>query len=301
MNMKSLTTLSNAHVPPIGLGTYPFQGRQMANVVKSALKNGYRLIDTADDYRGEHGIGIAVSELQELGLKREDIFLQTKITDNDSYIDEPLSGVFFNKYSSFMKRHSVEEIVREKVNDSLYEMKTDYLDSLLIHQPYPDYIKEIWDVFMKLKKEGVVRYIGVSNFYVRHLELLKDAEVFPEINQVYLSPIGTRQEDVDYCNRSGVQLMTYSPLIDIRTGRIPKTSSIFTSLQEKYKKSLSQIILRWNIDRGSMPMARSSNASRQKENLDILDFSLTQEEIDSISSLNTDYQYLPTSRICPGF
>ncbi len=301
MGMKSLTTLSNAYVPPIGLGTFPFQGREMADVVKSALKNGYRLIDTADDYRGEHGIGIAVSELNELGLKREDIFLQTKITDNDSYLDEPLSGVFFNNYSSFMKRHSVEEVVREKVNDSLYEMKTDYLDSLLIHQPYPDYIKEIWDVFMKLKKEGVVRYIGVSNFYVRHLELLRDAEVFPEINQIYLSPIGTRQEDVDYCNRHGVQLMTYSPLIDIRAGRIPKSSSILSTLQEKYNKSLSQIILRWNIDRGSMPMARSKNSDRQRENIDILDFCLTKDEIESISSLNRNYQYLPTSKICPGF
>lgn len=299
--MKALRTASNAIVPPVGLGTYPFQGKEMAAVVKSALKHGYRLIDTADDYRGEHGIGLAVTELQELELKREDIFLQTKITDNDSYIDEPLSGVFFNRYSSFMKRHSVEEIVREKVNDSLYEMKTDYIDSLLIHQPYPDYIEEIWDVFIQLKKEGVVRYIGVSNFYVRHLELLKGAEVFPEINQIYLSPIGTRQDDVDYCNRHGVQLMTYSPLIDTRTGRIPKNSPIFTSLQKKYKKSLSQIILRWNIDRGSMPMARSRNILRQMENLDVLDFELTQEEINSISSLNRDYQYLPTSRICPGF
>ena len=299
--MKSLKTLSDAIVPPVGLGTFPFQGRKMADVVKSALKNGYRLIDTSDDYRGEKGIGIAISELGELGLKREDIFVQTKITDNDSYLDEPLSGVYFNKYSSFMKKHTVEEIVREKVCDSLYEMKIDYLDSLLIHQPYPDFIEEIWDVFIKLKKEGVVRYIGVSNFYARHLEQLRNTEVFPEINQIYLSPIGIRQSDVDYCNNHGVQLMTYSPLIDIRTGRLPKSSPIFKDLQNKYNKTLSQIILRWNIDRGSMPMARSSNTLRQKENIDIQDFCLTKEEVENISSLNENYQYLPTSTICPGF
>ncbi len=299
--VKLLKTVSNVTVPPVGLGTFPFQGRKMADIVKTALKNGYRLIDTSDDYRGEHGLGIAIEELHELGLQREDIFIQTKITDNDSYLDEPLSGLYFNKNSSFMKKHTVEEIVREKVCDSLFEMKTDYLDSLLIHQPYPEYIEEIWNVFISLKKEGIVRYIGVSNFYARHLEQLLGFEEFPEINQIYMSPIGTRQDDVDYCNSHDVLLMTYSPLIDIRTGRIPKSAAIFRDLQNKYNKSLSQIILRWNIDRGSIPMARSSNESRQKENIDILDFSLTNEEIDCISSMNMNYQYLPTSRICPGF
>lgn len=299
--MEKLTTANGNLVPSVGLGTYPFQGSLMADVVKKALKIGYRLIDTSDDYRGESGIGMAVKELSDIGLKREDIFLQTKITDNDSYDDEPLAGLFFNKYSKFMKRHSVEEVVREKVQDSLFEMHTDYIDSLLIHQPYPDYYEEIWDVLIQLKKEGLVRYIGVSNFYKRHLEQLKGKEEFPQINQIYLSPIGIKQQDVDYCNNENIQLMTFSPLIDIRTRRVPAGNGVFNELQGKYGKSLAQIVLRWNVERGSIPLARSRNESRLKENFDIFDFSLTKEEVDGISSLNRDFQYLPTSRICPGF
>ena len=299
--MEKLTTANGNLVPSVGLGTYPFQGSLMADVVKKALTIGYRLIDTSDDYRGESGIGMAVKELSDIGLKREDIFLQTKITDNDSYDDEPLAGLFFNKYSKFMKRHSVEEVVREKVQDSLFEMHTDYIDSLLIHQPYPDYYEEIWDVLIQLKKEGLVRYIGVSNFYKRHLEQLKGKEEFPQINQIYLSPIGIKQQDVDYCNNENIQLMTFSPLIDIRTRRVPAGNGVFNELQGKYGKSLAQIVLRWNVERGSIPLARSRNESRLKENFDIFDFSLTKEEVDGISSLNRDFQYLPTSRICPGF
>ena len=299
--MEKLTTSNGNLVPSVGLGTYPFQGSLMADVVKKALTIGYRLIDTSDDYRGESGIGMAVKELSDIGLKREDIFLQTKITDNDSYDDEPLAGLFFNKYSKFMKRHSVEEVVREKVQDSLFEMHTDYIDSLLIHQPYPDYYEEIWDVLIQLKKEGLVRYIGVSNFYKRHLEQLKGKEEFPQINQIYLSPIGIKQQDVDYCNNENIQLMTFSPLIDIRTRRVPAGNGVFNELQGKYGKSLAQIVLRWNVERGSIPLARSRNESRLKENFDIFDFSLTKEEVDGISSLNRDFQYLPTSRICPGF
>ena len=200
-----------------------------------------------------------------------------------------------------MKRHTVEEVVREKVEKSLYEMHTDYVDSLLIHQPYPDYFEEIWDVFIKLKKEGKTRYIGVSNFYERHLKQLINSEEKPQINQIYISPIGTKKQDVDYCNKEGIQLMTYSPLIDIRTRRIPAGATFFNEMQEKYGKSLVQIVLRWNVERSSIPLARSRNAGRLKENFDIMDFSLTKEEIERISVMNRDFQYLHTSRICPGF
>lgn len=299
--MIKLKTANGGIIPAVGLGTYPFQGREMANVVKKALEIGYRLIDTSDDYRGESGIGLAMDELSEIGLMREDVFLQTKITDDDSYDDEPFAGHFFNKKSPFMKRHTVEDVVREKVENSLYEMHTDYIDSLLIHQPYPDFYEEIWEVLIKLRKEGKVRYIGVSNFYERHLEKLKCSGEKPEINQIYMSPIGIKTKDVDYCNKEGIQLMTYSPLIDIKAGRLLIGETLFHDLQVKYRKTLAQIVLRWNVERGSIPLARSKNESRLRENFDIMDFSLTKDEVDNISGLNRDFQYLPTSRICPGF
>jgi diketogulonate reductase-like aldo/keto reductase len=166
------TTLTNKRgqeVPMIGLGTFPFQGRVMADVVKSAATIGYRLFDTSDDYWGEFGIGLAVSELSNIGLTRDDLFIQTKISDNNAHADEPLKGIFFNPNSKFMKRHTVDEVVREKVDISLREMKIDYLDSLLIHYPYPVYNVDIWNTLIELKKEGKVRYIGVSYFMHRCL------------------------------------------------------------------------------------------------------------------------------------
>lgn len=188
-------------IPMIGLGTFPFQGRVMADMVFNASKIGYRLFDTADDYRGEFGIGLAVSELGSLGLTREDLFLQTKISDNNAHADEPLIGVYFNEKSMFMKRHTAAEVVREKVSISLREMRTNYIDSLLIHYPYPAYYIDIWKEMIKLKEEGIVRYIGVSNFHERHIEnLIHETGVCPEINEVYVSPIGTKQGIIDYCN-----------------------------------------------------------------------------------------------------
>lgn len=300
--MISLKTASGMVVPNVGLGTYPLQGRRIADVVKTAMSIGYRLIDTADDYRNEEGIGTGVSEAISSGIiRRDDIFLQTKISNNCAYNDEPLAGVYFNENSSFMRRHTVSEVVNEKVKCSLRNLRTDYLDSVLIHYPFPGFYEEIWKTLIELKNRGIIRYIGVSNFYRRHLEMLKEIGEPAEINQIYISPIGTKAEDVNYCNKEGVQLMTYSPLIDIRTRRLSQNVEPFVSLQKKYNKTMSQLILRWNIEQGSIPIAKSQNPNRLRENFQVLDFSLTKEEIDKISTLNRDFQYLPTSRICPGF
>lgn len=297
--MEEIKSASGKLIPRIGLGTFPFQGRIMADILKTAVKIGYGLIDTADDYRGESGIGIAINELKKEGIcKREDIFIQTKISENAAHADEPLAGVYFNRRSKFMKRHTVEEIVREKVNISLREMNTDYLDSLLIHLPYPGYIEEIWDAMIKLYNEGKVRYIGVSNFHERHIEIISKTGYKPFINEIYVSPIGSKNEQVKYNIDSNIIVMAYSPLMDLAHKLIPINK--LEPMMLKYKKSAAQIILRWNIDRGCIPLPKTKNTKRLKENFDIFDFSLTPEEVEDISSLNYDYQYLPESTICPG-
>lgn len=297
--MKELTTENGANIPCIGLGTFPFQGSEMARVLVSAVRIGYRLIDTADDYRGESGIGIALQELKSEGLcSREDLFIQTKISANAAYEDDPLAGFFFNKHSQFMQRHTIEEVVREKVDNSLLEMKTSYLDSVLIHLPYPGYIEEIWTTLISLREEGKIRHIGVSNFHQRHIESVCKSGVFPEFNQIYLSPIGTKQELVDYNKDKDILVMTYSPLIDLACNRIPLGK--IRPIMEKYKKTAAQIVLRWNIERGCIPLPKSKNPLRLQENFDVFDFSLTEDEVKVISSLNYDYQYLPESKICPG-
>lgn len=298
--MKRLTSHNGNIIPYIGLGTFPFEGRTMTDMVKNAVKIGYRLFDTADDYRGESGIGDAIKELESEGsYNREDIFIQTKISDNNAHADEPLSGIYFNPNSMFMQRHSVEEVVMEKVETSLRELKTNYLDSLLIHYPFPEYMVEIWKVMIRLKKERVVRYIGVSNFHERHIDkLFRETGVMPEINECYASPIGTKQSLVDYCNAHDCIFLTYSPLMDLSNKRIE--SSLFSEMSCKYGKSTAQIILRWNIERGCIPLPKTKKAQRLAENFDVFDFSLTDEEVNYISSLNKDYQYLVESKICPG-
>jgi len=152
---------------------------------------------------------------------------------------------------------------------------------------------------IELKKEGVVRYIGVSNFNITHIEsLIKTTGVCPEINEVYLSPIGIKQSLVDFCNLHGCHLITYSPLIDIASNRIPVEK--LTLLMRKYNKSAAQIILRWNVDRGSIPLPKSKNIFHLKENFDIFDFQLSKDEINYVSAMNYDFQYLVESKICPG-
>ena len=297
--MTKLTTARGKHIQKIGLGSFPLQGEKMRDMALQSFSLGYGLIDTADDYRGETGIGLAVERLSEIGLRREDVFLQTKISCDGSYEIEPLDGLYFNRYSEFMKRHSVEEIIMEKVDISLREMKTDYIDSLLIHLPYEYYFLDIWNAMIKCQNQGKVRYIGVSNFHKRHIEMLKKhTGVTPQINEIYISPIGTKEEQIKYAYENGIVLMTYSPLMDVAAHRISEDA--LRPIIDKYNKSLAQVVLRWNIERGCIPLPKTQKLKRLKENCDIFDFSLTKEEVDTISSLNYDFQYLPESKICPG-
>ena len=178
------------------------------------------------------------------------------------------------------------------------ELQTDYIDSLLIHYPFPDYYEDIWDVMMRLKKEGKVRYIGVSNFHINHIEKLKAIGECPSINQIYVSPLSIKQEDLEYSINSAIQLMTYSPLMDLVHGQL--NDNILMSLAEKYRKTKHQVILRWNIDRGCMPLPRTTNPNRLLGNFDLFDFKLTEEEIKAISAMNRDLQILVESKQCPG-
>ena len=296
--MKILQTLSGLDVPPVGLGTFPLQGRQLADMVISAAKVGYKLIDTSDDYRGESGIGIGLSELKDkTGLNREDLFIQTKISQDNSYSDDPLDGVWFNPNSIFQKRHNVKEVVRDKVKTSLREMRTDYLDSLLIHYPFPGYYEEVWDELIELKNEGVVRYIGVSNFFPKHIEKIRKSKELPSINELYLSPFCTRDMMLSYFCENDILPICYSTLLGV-LGKIPQ--SIILPMMEKYNKTFSQIILRWHIDRGCIPLAKTKSENRLVENFNVFDFRLNDSEIKLLSSLNTDQVILAESKYCPG-
>ena len=297
--MELITTASGKVINPIGLGTFPLQGEEVAEIVSNAFKTGFRLIDTADDYWGEPGIGMTISNLDTLGLSREDVFLQSKISDNNAYANEPQRGKYFNMQHSVMHRHTIEEIVNAKVSQSLYSLKTSYLDSLLIHFPYSECYVDIWKAMIKLRDQGIVRYIGVSNFHQKHIEKLMELTgVAPSFNQIYISPISTKEHDIEYCKKIGCIPMTYSPLMDVTNKRIAETA--FDQMRCKYNKSLAQIIIRWNIERGCIPIVKTKNRRRLLENYDVFDFSLSNNEILDISSSNQDYQYLLESQMCPG-
>ena len=297
--MQALKNANGYDIPLVGLGTFPLQGEQMTSMVIESVKVGFRLIDTADDYRGETGIGNAITKIKDAtGLERKDLFIQTKISQDNAHGDEPLEGIWFNRYSKYQKRHTVDEVVREKVLTSLRELQTDYLDSLLIHYPFPGFYEEIWASMISLQKEGLVRYIGVSNFHIEHMERLKLSGKVPEINEIYISPIGIKEEDFQYAENNGVQLMTYSPLMDMATNRMDM--SVIRSIAEKYSKSPAQILLRWNIDRGSIPLPKTKTQKRLVDNFNIFDFSLSKEDVEQINSLNYDNQMLVESKQCPG-
>lgn len=294
-----LVTKNGNLLGPAGLGTFPLKGLSMKEVMLTAIKVGYRLFDSSDDYQNEEGIGMGLKQGINEGITtREDIFLQTKVSDCDSYLTDYRQNAYFTRYSTLMRRFSVRDIVRSKVFNSLKEMQTDYLDSVLLHFPYPGFYEDMWNALIEMQREGYIRYIGVSNFNVRELEPLMHTEQIPQINEIYISPFGTKTDVVDYCNKNDIQLMTYSPLGVVRDKQF--MNDIIASIMNKYNKSMAQVVLKWNNQIGSIPLPKSSKESRLIENLAINDFEMTAEEIDALNRLNFNHQYLPISKQCPG-
>lgn len=294
-----LVTNNGNIIGPVGLGTFPLKDQSMKETMIKAIKVGYRLFDSSDDYQNEDGIGDGLIQAIGDGItSREDLFLQSKVSDCDSYLTDYRQNAYFTRYSSLMKRFSVREIVRSKVYNSLEEMKTDYLDSVLLHFPYPGFYEEMWDALIELKREGVIRYIGVSNFSVWELEPLMSSGQKPQINEIYISPYGTKKEIVDFCNANDIQLMTYSPLGVVRNKCF--MNEIISSIMKKYHRSMAQIILKWNQQIGSIPLPKSSNEVRLMENYNLQEFDLTDDDMENLNKLNINHQYMPISKECPG-
>lgn len=298
--MKTILTKSGAEVPIIGLGTFPLVGTQLTKVVMDAYKVGYRLFDTSDDYYGEKAIGDAIKNIEEqLDGNREDLFIQTKLSNFDSFQDEPLRGVYYTPNSQFMKRHDITDIVKDQIEESLMNLRTSYIDSVLIHFPYPKFYVDIWKTLINYVEQGVIRYIGVSNFHPRHIEnLRRETGILPFANEIYISPMGTKNKQIEYARENDILLMTYSPLMDFVNNRMPK--DLFAKLESKYNRTATQIILNWNMRMGSIPLPKTTSIKRLEENFGSKDFTLDEVDVRLICSLNKDYQYLPESLNCPG-
>lgn len=245
-------------IPSIGFGTYKSgNDEETSKIIKYALNIGYRQIDTASFYGNEIGIGNGIKESK---VKREDIFIVTKLW-NDNH-------GFNNTIKSF--------------NKSLEKLQVDYIDLYLIHWPN-ELNSETWKAFEYLYKMGKVKSIGVCNFKIGHLEeLKKTAEILPMVNQVEMHPKSSKNDMLRYCEENNIQLVAWSPIM---RGRL-FSNELMLKLSEKYKRTIAQIILRWHVQKGVIPIPKSSNEERIKENFNIFDFEISDNDIDIIDSLN---------------
>lgn len=252
-------------MPCVGLGTYQSRDAVAAAAVKSAIITGYRLIDTAAAYGNERGVGQGV---RISGVPREEIFVTSKLR---------------NACHGYKATLEAFDLTLEKLGLS-------YLDLYLIHWPNPIQYRSTWQeatigtwkAFEELYKAGRIRAIGVSNFMPHHIEMLEHAcEIKPMVNQLRLCPGVTQPEVTAYCAARGIQVEAYSPF---GTGAIFGAPEM-QGLAEKYGKSIGQICLRWSIQMGWIPLPKSANPVRVKENAEIFDFELEPEDIEFIANL----------------
>ena len=266
--VEKFMLLSNGvKIPSIGFGTYKSgDDEETAKIIKNALNLGYKMIDTASFYNNEVGIG---NGIKESGIDRKDIFIVTKLWNDDHGYDNTI----------------------EAFNKSLNNLQVDYIDLYLIH--WPNKLNaETWRAFEHLYETGKVKAIGVCNFKVEHLEeLKKTAKIMPMVNQVEIHPFSTKNNIIDYCKDNHIKVIAWSP---IARGRV-LYSDLMINLSKKYKKSIVQIVLRWHMQKGIIPIPKSSNENRIKENIDIFDFEISVEDMIKIDELDEGYDASVTS------
>lgn len=250
-------------IPAIGLGTYNLRGASGVQAITSAIDTGYRLLDSAFNYENEGALGEAVRRST---VSREQLFITSKLPGRHHQYDKALYTI----------------------QESLYRTKLDYYDLFLIHWPNPktDLYVEAWQALIDAKKWGLIRSIGVCNFLPEHLERLKkETGVLPSINQVELHPFFSQKEQLAYDKENGIVTESWSPLG--RANNVLENETI-QQIAEAHGKSISQVILRWHTQLGALPIPKSSSPQRQRENLEIFDFTLTEEEMNQISSLTRE-------------
>ena len=256
------TTLNNGiKMPMAGIGTFLLTPDQAESAVLEALKDGYKLIDTANAYVNEKAVGRAIKKS---GLVREDVFLESKI------------------WPSFYEQE-------DAVEKTLERLDTDYIDLLLIHQPSGNYVAG-YRLMEKAYKEGKVKAIGLSNFTKEQIqEILDICEVKPAVLQTEVHPYFQEQELKEFLAKEDIKIQAWYPLGHGDTALLNDESIV--EFGEKYQKSTAQIILRWHIQAGNIVIPGSKNPEHIKANFDLFDFALTEDEMKKISELDKNVRY----------
>jgi 2,5-diketo-D-gluconate reductase A len=247
-------------LPAIGFGTYPLRGEAGTSAIVSALEAGYRLVDTAVNYENEFEVGEAI---RRSGLPRDEVLVASKIPGRHHAYDDAIASV----------------------RESLQRLGVEQTDLHLIHWPNPSQGKyvEAWRALVQLQKDGLVRSIGVSNFTAEHLaRIIDDTGVAPAVNQVELHPRFPQEELRRVHEQLGVRTEAWSPM---GKRRAPLDEDAVTAAAEAHGVSPGQVILRWHVQLGSLPIPKSADPGRQAQNLDVFGFELTDAEVAAVSGL----------------
>lgn len=247
-------------MPQIGYGVYQVDPAECERCVSDALKTGYRMIDTAQAYHNEEGVGAAIAKS---GIAREELFIVSKIW---------ISNYGYEK-------------AKASIDESLRKLGTDYLDLMLLHQPFCDRYGA-YRALEEAYKEGKLRAIGVSNFYPDHLiDLASNVEIAPMVNQVETHVFDQQREAMKYMAEFGCHIMAWAPLAEGRNNFF--SNPVLEEIGKKYGKSVAQVALRWLIQRGVIIIPKSVHIERMQQNLDIFDFTLSDEDMAAIGRLDT--------------
>ncbi|WP_270394279.1 aldo/keto reductase [Bacillus paranthracis] len=270
-NLQSKAVLNNGvEMPWFGLGVFKVEeGPELVEAVKSAIKAGYRSIDTAAIYGNEAAVGEGIrAGIEATGISREDLFITSKVWNADQGYETTIAAY----------------------EESLKKLGLDYLDLYLVHWPSEGKYKDTWRALETLYKEKRVRAIGVSNFQIHHLQdVMKDAEIKPMINQVEYHPRLTQKELQAFCKEQGIQMEAWSPLMQ---GQLLDNETL-QEIAEKHGKTTAQVILRWDLQNGVITIPKSTKEHRIIANADVFNVELTKEDMEKIDALNQNHRVGP--------
>lgn len=258
--MDYVTLANGVKMPQLGYGVYQVTKEECERCVLDALDVGYRAIDTAQSYFNEAEVGEAIAES---GIDRKEIFLTTKV---------------------WIEHYGYEQ-AKESVLQSMEKLKTDYIDLVLLHQPFADYYGA-YRALEDLYEEGKLRAIGVSNFYPdRLVDIASFARIKPMVNQIETHPLNQQIEAHEWLKKYGVIHEAWAPFGEGRGNMF--TNPVLQEIGKKYDKTVAQVILRWQLQRGIVVIPKSTHKERMAQNLDVFDFTLTDEDMQDIAALDT--------------